>query len=274
MTTPLTRFAPSPTGYLHLGHIASALHVWRWAEAAGAPLPVLRIEDTDQTRCKPEYETAIYEDLEWLGLKWQAGVRRQSEHIPAYETVIAGLSARGLVYRCFRTRSEIAALGDGPYTGGPLSPDDEADRIGMGQSYAWRLSLDRARETLGVEYDQLEFIQQIQGEDRVIPADLAPAGDIILARKDTGTSYHLACCHDDVRQGMTHVIRGEDLADAAPIHTLLQTLMGWPKPVYVHHPLLLGPDGKKLAKRAKSTSLASYREQGLSRADLIALAGM
>lgn len=272
MTAFLTRFAPSPTGYLHLGHVASALAVWRAAEAAGGPAPILRIEDTDIGRCRPEYETKILEDLSWLGLKWQAGIRRQSDHFEDYQKTLSSLEERGLLYKCFRTRQEVAALGGEAFRGTPLSEMQEQQYLGEGRPYALRLSLDKARHTLGSEYDDLYYLEQKQGNIKAIPADPAPTGDVVLRRKDTPVAYHLACTRDDAAANITHIIRGEDLLNAAPVHALLQALMGWPKPIYIHHRLLLGPDGKKLAKRDKSASLESMRAEGLSAADVIALA--
>ena len=272
MSAFLTRFAPSPTGYLHLGHAASALAVWKAAEATGGPAPILRIEDTDISRCRPEYEAMILEDLAWLGFRWQAGVRRQSEHFSEYEQTLVHLTERGLTYKCFKTRKEVAQAGGEAFRGAPLPADQEAEYLAAGRPYAVRLSLDRARDLLGQRYDQLDYLEQKQGETHVIPANPAPTGDVILKRKDTPAAYHLACTHDDAASGITHIIRGEDLCDAAPIHTLLQTLMDWPKPIYVHHKLLLGPDGKKLAKRSKSKSLASLREQGMRPDEVLALA--
>jgi len=268
----LTRFAPSPTGHLHLGHVASALAVWRAAEAAGGPAPILRIEDTDIGRCRPEFEAQILDDLSWLGFEWQAGIRRQSEHFADYENVLADLNKRGLLYKCFRTRQEVAQAGGEAFRGESLSADQEEEYLSAGKPFALRLSLERVRDTLGGAYDQLHYIERKQGEEREIPADPGPTGDVILKRKDSPAAYHLACTRDDAAASITHIIRGEDLLNAAPVHTLLQALMKWPRPIYIHHKLLLGPDGKKLAKRSKSASLASLREEGLGAADIIALA--
>lgn len=268
----LTRFAPSPTGLLHLGHAASAFAVWRAAEEAGGPVPILRIEDTDITRCKPEYEAAILEDLAWLGFEWQAGVRRQSEHFEDYDRVVETLSAKGLTYKCFRTRKEIAAAGGEAFQGGPLPAEREEEYLSEGRAFSVRLSLQRARDYLGPAYDSLEYTEEKQGFLQVIPADPSSTGDIILKRKDTPAAYHLACTHDDAAARITHIIRGQDLLAAAPVHTLLYTLMDWPKPIYTHHTLLFGSDGKKLAKRDKSTSLAALREQGMRPDEVLALA--
>lgn len=272
MSAFLTRFAPSPTGYLHLGHAASALAVWKAADDAGGPAPILRIEDTDVGRCRPKFEARILEDLSWLGFRWQAGVRRQSEHFSEYEQTLSDLTARGLTYKCFRTRKEVAQAGGEAFRGEPLPNDQEQDHLAQGRSFSVRLSLDRARDFLGSAYDQLEYMEQKQGQTRVMPAKPEATGDVILRRKDTPIAYHLACTRDDAAAGITHIVRGEDLRAAAPIHTLIQTLMGWPKPTYIHHKLLLGPDGKKLAKRTKSESLASLREKGMRQDEVLALA--
>jgi len=272
MSASLTRFAPSPTGLLHLGHPASAIAVWKVAEDAGGPAPILRIEDTDLGRCRPEYEAQILEDLAWLGFQWQAGVRRQSDHFDTYEKVLSTLTSRGLTYRCFKTRKEISSLGGEAFRGEPLPADVENQYLSEGRPFAVRLSLNRSRDYLGHKYDQLEYLEQKQGKTAVIPADPSPTGDVVLKRKDTPAAYHLACTTDDAAARITHVVRGEDLLSAAPVHTLLQTLMKWPKPVYIHHKLLLGQDGKKLAKRDKSTSLASLREKGMRPDEVLALA--
>ena len=278
--TFLTRFAPSPTGHLHLGHAASAFHVWDAARQAGGKV-LLRLEDIDQTRCRPEYDASIIRDLEWLGLGWEGAVRRQSEHFEAYAAVLEDLRARGLIYRCFRTRREIAAAlpaGADPdqsgYTGKPLSQAEETDLIGRNQPFAWRLSLAAARKALGARYDALTYTEQTPQGPRETPADPAPFGDVVLARKDTPASYHLACCHDDALQGITHVIRGEDIHEMTAVHALLQALMDWPRPVYRFHPLVMGPDGRKLSKRAGDKGLLAWREDGKTPADIRAMAGL
>jgi len=269
-----TRFAPSPTGRLHKGHAFSALTAWTAAREAGGRF-VLRIEDIDPTRCKPEYEAAIYQDLAWLGLDWETPVRRQSDHLDDYAAVIDALNARGLLYRCFRTRKEILdAIGDAPHgpaeavRPGPHAPEDEARLLAEGRPYAWRLSLDRARETLGeADWNALSFVEEgvgPDGETGVVRARPETAGDVVLARKDAGTAYHLAVTHDDALQGITHVVRGLDLFEATHIQRLIQTLMGWPAPVYRHHRLLTGPDGRRYAKRDQSVTLAELRAAGLT----------
>ena len=269
-----TRFAPSPTGRLHKGHAFSALTAWTAARAVGGRF-ILRIEDIDPTRCKPEFETAIYEDLVWLGLDWETPVRRQSEHLADYDVVIEALKARGLLYRCFRTRKEILdAIGDAPHgpaeavRPGPHAPEDEARLLAEGRPYAWRLSLDRAREALGdAAWNSLSFIEEgvgPNGETGLVRARPETAGDVVLARKDAGTAYHLAVTHDDALQDITHVVRGLDLFEATHIQRLIQTLMGWPAPVYRHHRLLTGPDGRRYAKRDQSVTLAELRADSLT----------
>jgi glutamyl-Q tRNA(Asp) synthetase len=275
--TFVTRFAPSPTGYLHLGHAFSALTAFDAALAANGRF-VLRIEDIDQGRARPEFETAIFEDLAWLGIAWEEPVRRQSEHMADYEAALQSLIERQLVYRCFRTRKEIAeAIASAPhgeteeaFRGEALAPEEEAEKLEAGESFAWRLSLKKSRAALGSAYFALVF------EDETGPVRAEPErhGDIVLARKDFGASYHLASVWDDALQGVTHVIRGEDLREAAHLHVLLQKLLDLPQPVYRHHRLILGDDGKRLAKRDQAATLRSLRENGKTAADVRAMAGL
>ncbi len=270
----VTRFAPSPTGRLHKGHAFSALTAWRAAKDAGGRF-LLRIEDIDPTRCRPEFEAGIYEDLAWLGLDWETPLRRQSDHLADYAAVVEALERRGLLYRCFRTRKEILdAIGDAPHgpaeaaRPGPHPADEEARLLAEGRPFAWRLSLDRAREALGgAAWDGLKFIEEglgPDGETGRIKARPETAGDVVLARKDAGTAYHLAVTHDDALQKVSHVIRGQDLFEATHIQRLIQALMGWPAPVYRHHRLLAGPDGRRYAKRDRSVTLAELRASGLT----------
>jgi glutamyl-Q tRNA(Asp) synthetase len=247
----VTRFAPSPTGYLHLGHALSALTAFDAARAAGGRF-ILRIEDIDQGRARSEFDAAIFEDLAWLGLSWEEPVRRQSEHMADYEAALQSLIERNLVYRCFRTRKEIAdAIASAPHEAGEmfrgeaLPADEEAAKLEAGEAFAWRLSLKKARAALGPAYFTLVF----EDETGLVRAEPDKHGDVILARKDFPASYHLASVWDDALQGVTHVIRGEDLRDAAHLHVLLQKLLELPQPVYRHHRLMLGEDGKRLAKR-------------------------
>ena len=275
-----TRFAPSPTGLLHRGHAFSALTAHEAAKAAGGRF-ILRIEDIDATRSRADYEAAILEDLAWLGLVWEQPVRRQSEHLAEYHAAIDSLRARGLVYRCFRTRKELD-IGRAPhepqtpFVGGPLPVAEEAERLARGEAFAWRLSLAAARETLG-GFNGLAFVEEGSGpagETGVIKARPEIAGDIVLARKDVGVAYHLAVVMDDALQGITHVIRGEDLFEAAHIQRLLQALLDLPTPTYRHHRLLTGPDGKRYAKRDKAQTLRDLRDAGVTAAALRAELGV
>lgn len=275
-----TRFAPSPTGYLHRGHAFSALTAFDAARAQDGRF-VLRIEDIDATRSRPDYEAAILEDLAWLGLSWEQPVRRQSEHLADYHRAIDTLRDKGLVYRCFRTRKELD-IGRAPhepatpFTGAPLPPNEEAERLDRGEPFAWRLSLDAARASLG-GFDGLTFLEEgagPDGETGLIAARPALAGDIVLARKDVGVAYHLAVVLDDALQGVTQVIRGQDLFEAAHIQRLLQTLLDLPAPTYRHHRLLIGPDGKRYAKRDKAQTLRELRAASVTPAMLRAEMGL
>ena len=269
-----TRFAPSPTGRLHKGHAFSALTAWSAAKAAGGRF-LLRIEDIDPTRCRPEYEAAILEDLAWLGLDWETPARRQSDHLDDYAAVIEILKSRGLLYRCFRTRKEILnGIGDAPHgemevvKPGPHPADVEPRLLASGAPFAWRLSLDRARQALGeAVWTGLSFVEEGEGpngETGLVAFDPEAAGDVVLARKDAGVAYHLAVTHDDALQGVSHVIRGQDLFEATHVQRLIQTLMGWPAPTYRHHRLLAGPDGRRYAKRDRSVTLAELRAGGVT----------
>lgn len=277
-----TRFAPSPTGWLHKGHAYSALVAWRAARAANGRF-VLRIEDTDFTRCRPEFEAGIYEDLAWLGIDWETPVLRQSEHRPDYEAAIERLRGMGMLYRCFRTRKELMALaGVAPNAGdpkdaralrgGPPLPDQEAALLAEGRPFAWRLSLRAARERLGA-FERLTWREEgaDPGLRRATPETL---GDMVVGRKDIGAGYVIASVIDDARQGVTHVIRGEDLAELTSIQRVLQALLGLPTPVYRHHGLVLDETGKRLAKRDGSTSVKALRESGLSAEALKAEIGL
>ena len=268
-----TRFAPSPTGQLHKGHAFSALTGWSAARDAGGRF-LLRIEDIDPTRCRAGLETAILDDLDWLGLDWELPVRRQSEHLVDYANVVDALNRRGLLYRCFRTRKDILdAIGDAPHgpaeatRPGPHPADEEATFLSEGRAFAWRLSLDRARDTLGERvWAGLSFVEEGQGplgEHGRLRARPETAGDVVLARKDAGAAYHVAVTHDDALQEVTHVVRGEDLFEATHVQVLIQRLMGWPTPVYRHHRLLIGADGRRYAKRDRSVTLAELRAGGL-----------
>jgi glutamyl-Q tRNA(Asp) synthetase len=272
----VTRFAPSPTGYLHEGHAFSAL----FAAASCGPNGrfLLRIEDIDATRCRPAFEAAIYEDLAWLGLTWETPVRRQSEHFADYRAAIDRLEGQGLLYPCFCTRKEIAAEiaasagapqgPDGPLYPGTcrsLSEADRAARIAAGTPYALRLDMAEAARRAG----PLTRIEN--GVRHIASPDIF--GDVILARKETPASYHLAVTVDDALQGVTLVTRGEDLAAAASLHRLLQVLLGLPEPHWHHHKLLTDTSGKRLAKRDNATPLAELRARGISPGDLRARLG-
>ena len=266
----VTRFAPSPTGRLHRGHAFSALTAFDAAREAGGRF-LLRIEDIDATRCRPEFEAAIYEDLAWLGLNWEQPVRRQSEHMADYQAALDRLTAQGLTYRCFRTRRELAAeitrAPHGPpdaWRGEPLPADEEALRLAAGEPFAWRLSM-AAAERAGLA--GLTFHEDGSGpagQQGLIAVDTRQVGDVVLARKDVGVAYHLAVVVDDALQGVTQVIRGQDLFEATFVQRVLQTLLGLPAPAYRHHRLLVGPDGKRFAKRDRAETLAELRARGIT----------
>jgi glutamyl-Q tRNA(Asp) synthetase len=268
MPPPVFRFAPSPTGYLHLGHALSALLNFDAAKRAGGRF-LLRIEDIDSTRCRPEYEAAIYEDLEWLGLTWEGPVRRQSEHFGEYRNVLQQLGRDGLLYRAYETRAELnARIVERDPDGGPryrrgsgLSADEQAARIEAGEPYALRLDLDAALARVGTA---LSWNEHGDGDAREIIADPTRWGDVVLGRKETPSSYHLAVVLDDAAQGVTDVLRGRDLYEATAVHVLLQLLLGLPAPRYAHHRLLLNADGRKLAKRERSTTLRDLRADGVT----------
>ena len=287
--TFVTRFAPSPTGRLHLGHAYSALLAHDMSRREGG-LILLRLEDIDGTRCRPEYETAILEDLAWLGITWPTPFRRQSEHFAEYASALEKLRGLGVLYRCFLTRREIAeqamaaphAPGEGSdgtiYRGPstPMSEDEEQSRLARGEAFAWRLSMSYSQDLLGEEFARLEFRERDEATiaEHMIAARPAMHGDVVLARKDTPASYHLCVVHDDALQGVTHVIRGEDLRDATHMHVLFQRLLGLPQPVYIHHRLLTDETGKRFAKRDRSLTLAALRDAGLSPADIRARIGL
>ena len=268
--TSIFRFAPSPNGYLHLGHAASALFTDAAARSARGVF-LLRIEDIDATRCRPEFEAAIFEDLAWLGLDWPRPVRRQSEHMAEYRAALIRLSERGLVYPCFCTRAEIRAeiarAGGAPHPGeageGPpypgtcrrLDPSERARRLASGAPYALRLDAAAALADTG----PLFWHDRDQG---TLHVELAAVGDVVLARKDVPTSYHLSVTLDDNVQGVTLVTRGADLFAATHIHRLLQALLGLATPEYHHHRLIADEAGVRLAKRAGAPTLASLREAG------------
>lgn len=277
------RFAPSPNGAMHLGHALSALLNFDLARAYGGRL-LVRIEDIDRARCRPELEAAIFEDLRWLGLAWEEPVWRQSERGGAYTEAIDRLDAMGLLYRCFATRSEIGAAVGGR-ADHPRDPDDGsvypglwrgADpgevtrRVARGAPYALRLDMARAVETVRrLRADMLDFEEADQeGVSRRVAAEPEAYGDVVLAPKNMMVSYHLAVVVDDAAQGVTHVARGRDLYHQTAIHRLLQVLLGLPAPLYRHHALVLGPDGTKLAKSRRDESLAAMRAAGATADDI------
>jgi glutamyl-Q tRNA(Asp) synthetase len=272
----VTRFAPSPTGYLHLGHVRSALEGWRAARAAGGRF-LLRLEDIDHTRCRPEYDAAIVEDLAWLGLDWDGPVRRQSEHFADYRAALARLDAAGLLYPCFCTRrdvqAEIARAGGAPQgdQGAPypgtcrsLGAAERSERRERGTDYALRLDVAAAVARTG----PLAWVE----DQRPVAADPAALGDVVLARKEVPTSYHLAVTLDDGLQGVSLVTRGADLFAATHIHRLLQALLGLPTPHYRHHPLLTDAAGRRLAKRDGALTIRAMRQAGMTPAAILAAA--
>jgi glutamyl-Q tRNA(Asp) synthetase len=289
MSVPVFRLAPSPNGYLHLGHALSALINDRMTRAAGGRL-LLRIEDIDRTRCRPHYEATIYEDLAWLGLAWEQPVRRQSEHFADYRAALDRLAAMDLVYPSFESRAEIARLvaardrqgawprdPDGvplyPGTAKQLSAAERAQRIAAGEPYALRLDTAAASARAGL-LDWSETGRGPNGETGRVPAAPAQWGDVVLGRKETPTSYHLSVVLDDALQGVTHVVRGEDLFWSTSVHRLLQALLTLPAPTYHHHRLILGADGRKLSKSTRATALRELRAQGHTPAEICTLIGL
>lgn len=277
----VTRFAPSPTGHLHLGHAYSAMLAYRCAQQAHGRF-LLRIEDIDPVRCKPEFAKDLMEDLRWLGLRWEEPVRRQSEHMDDYTSVLDQLRERGLVYPCFCTRREVAAeamaSGHAPHlpiqsletvvyagTCRDLSCEERKERLRQGPAN-WRLDVAKSMALV----KNLFWHDRIKGKIEARPQDF---GDIVLARKDIPTSYHLSVSVDDSIQGVTFVTRGEDLFRATDIHCLLQKLLGYDTPEYYHHHLQCDANGKRYAKRDQSVTLRSLREKGKSAAEIQAMAG-
>ena len=290
MTAIVTRFAPSPTGRLHLGHAYAALFAQHRAREGGGRF-LLRIEDIDRSRCRPEFEAGIFEDLAWLGLQWETPVRRQSDHTGDYRAALDALASRGLLYPCFCSRKEIqaeiaAAVGapQGPPGGGPegplypgtcreLSDSKRAARMKKGEAYALRLDVSKAKNKLG----SLTFTEWGAGPDgehgeQLVRPELL--GDVVLARKDMPASYHLAVVVDDARQGMTLVVRGIDLFHATHIQRLLQAVLGLPTPAYQHHPLILDAEGKKFSKRDQSMTLRALRDGGATPKDIRTMVGI
>tara|TARA_B110000285_G_scaffold225300_1_gene283327 strand:+ start:56 stop:889 length:834 start_codon:yes stop_codon:yes gene_type:complete len=273
----IARFAPSPTGPLHLGHAYAAVFAYELAMEKGGRF-LLRFEDIDVTRVRDQYYLAIERDLAWLGIHWDGTPIRQKDRLPAYTESLLKLKSLHVVYPCFCTRREIqqelksmihaphGPEGEAMYPGTcrDLTPTERAERIGQGQAHCWRLDARRAIELTG----PLVFEDQIKGRLDVDPLLL---GDVVLARKDIATSYHLAVVTDDHFQGVTDVTRGEDLLSSTHVHRILQSLLGLAVPVYHHHRLIVDEDGKRLAKRDDALSLATLRDLGKKREDILAM---
>ncbi len=294
------RFAPSPTGYLHLGHAFSALTAWDSARAAGGSL-ALRIEDIDVARCRPEFEAAIFKDLDWLGIAWSGQVLRQSDRFDRYGAALSRLMDMGLCYPCRCTRKDIAAalaapqeaarpdragnerpkkphMGDAwpPVYPGTCRNRQIAERTG---SDAIRLNIGRAVAFAGGRevVNGISFSELGSGSPEKVPVSadflVSRLGDVVLARKDVGTSYHLAVVVDDAAQDVTHVTRGEDLAESTQLHVLLQFLLGLPSPIYRHHRLIRDARGIRLAKRHDALSIRALRESGSAPGEVRAMVG-
>ncbi len=273
----VTRFAPSPTGLLHLGHAYSAILNYDSAVTAEGRF-LLRIEDIDLTRCKPDFETAILEDLAWLGLSWEGDVWRQSERFDFYAERLQSLAERGLVYRCFKTRKDIEeAMGaphenpdsDAPvFRSGPLAAREERNNLAEGKPFAWRLSLDAVEKELGPVFKTLTYQELTDDGVQERPAQVAWFGDVVLGRKDIGTSYHLSSVLDDAAQGVSHIRRGDDLREAAGLHAVLYALFDLEPPVYQHHKLITNEEGERLSKRDGALSLKSMRQANMTPEDI------
>lgn len=281
MTLLTFRFAPSPNGELHLGHAYSALLNQQTAARAGGRL-LLRVEDIDVTRCTPEFEAGIFRDLKWLGLDWEEPVRRQSEHFSGYKAVLDRLIAEELVYPAFMSRGEIRAFIAGTENHGrdwPRDPDgvplyppldkalpmkERKRRMAENAPFAWRLDVEAAMARVPGALSWTEFTDETMVAAHSVEARPQAWGDVIVARRDIPTSYHLAVVVDDALQGVSHVVRGQDLYAATGVQRLLQELLGLSPPRYFHHRLILGPDGRKLSKSLKDTGLAALRDAGAS----------
>jgi glutamyl-Q tRNA(Asp) synthetase len=283
MTLPVFRFAPSPNGHLHLGHALSAFINADSARKTGGRM-LLRIEDIDTARCRPEFEAAIDEDLKWLGLEWEQPVRRQSAHMNDYNAALDKLDALGLVYPSFESRADIETLvaAHDAESGWPRDPDgaplypgarksiapaERKRRMAAGEPYALRLDMAAALARIG-------SFSWREGEEGSILADPAAWGDVVLARKDAPTSYHLSVVVDDALQGVTHVARGRDLYPSTSVHRLLQELLGLPAPFYRHHRLILDSDGRKLSKSNRSTAIRELRAEGATPSDIRRMTGL
>jgi glutamyl-Q tRNA(Asp) synthetase len=279
MSLKTFRFAPSPNGELHLGHAYSALLNQKLAQAEGGRL-LLRIEDIDTARCTPAFEAGIFRDLDWLGIGWEKPARRQSEHFAEYEAILGRLVREELVYPAFMSRGEIRAfIAEREQHGGswPRDPDgvplypatdkrltvkERKQRIADGTPFAWRLDIETAMARIGRKLSWIEYADESLAAANELDARPQEWGDVIVARRDIPTSYHLAVVTDDALQGISHVVRGRDLFLATSVQRLLQELLGLPHPAYFHHPLILGPDGRKLSKSLADTSLSALRADG------------
>lgn len=291
MTKPTFRFAPSPNGELHLGHAFSALLNQEMAAKAGGRL-LLRIEDIDTERCTSEFEAGIHRDLEWLDIEWEGPVRRQSDHFADYTKLLGRLIEAELVYPAFmsrgETRAHIAQVEDGGRTwprdpdGVPLYPGldkaltsrERRLRMAAGEPFAWRLDTAAATRALRTPLTWTEFADADMNSTRQVDARPDLWGDVVLARRDVPTSYHLSVVADDALQGVTHVVRGLDLFPATGIHRLLQMLLGLSEPVYFHHRLILGPDGRKLSKSFRDTGINALRSEGRTPEDIKRIVGI
>ncbi|KAA3451102.1 tRNA glutamyl-Q(34) synthetase GluQRS [Mesorhizobium sp. SARCC-RB16n] len=291
MTLLTFRFAPSPNGELHLGHAYSALLNQRLANTSGGRL-LLRVEDIDTTRCTPEFEEGMLADLKWLGVGWEEPVRRQSEHFAEYEAALERLIREELVYPAFMSRGEIRAFITDTERRGrawPRDPDgiplyppsdkalpikERKRRIAENAPFAWRLDVGAAMARAGKNLSWAEFTDETLSATRSVEARPQDWGDVVVARRDIPTSYHLAVVVDDALQGVSHVVRGQDLFSATGVQRLLQEILGLPRPAYFHHRLVLGPDGRKLSKSLRDTGLAALRDAGASPDDVRRVVGL
>jgi glutamyl-Q tRNA(Asp) synthetase len=287
MKQPVFRFAPSPNGHLHLGHALSALIDFEMARAMGGRF-LLRMEDIDPTRCRPDFETAIYEDLAWLGIAWEEPVRRQSGHLGAYQQALTKLEAESLVYPSFESRGEIAQyVAQHSHVPWPHDPDGaplypglskklsatERTRRMASEPYTLRLDMNAAIARAGA-LTWVETGADPKQDHETRMAEPEKWGDVVLARKDTPTSYHLSVVVDDALQGITHVVRGQDLYQATSVHRVLQALLGLHPPLYHHHRLIFDAEGKKLSKSTRATALRELRQQGKTPADIRRIIGL
>lgn len=282
-TQPVFRFAPSPNGYLHLGHAYSALLNFEMARETGGRM-LVRVEDIDTARCRPDLERQMLEDLRWLGIEFEEPVRRQSDHFADYTSAIDALVDEGLVYRSVLSRGDLKRIVEAAEERGDVWPrDPDGAPLHPGRNHepplpddapqALRLDMKKALEMIGPDLDWAEEGEGPDGETGHVSADPSRWGDIVLARKETPTSYHVSVVVDDALQGVTHVVRGRDLFYATEVHVLLQALLGLPQPVYHHHDLILADDALKLSKSRGDTSIKALREAGLTPEDVRRMVG-